>query len=250
MKQVITLLLLLTTLSAKDLIIVVGGAQESHCKVKRLAEQLCDSSFDAVAVKFHSRQGIPNSAKKLKRNVEKMALQNYENIHFYAFTLGGVVLKQTLDSLSFTPKRIVFIESPIENNISAIAQKTIPRWIMRIGVGKAVMELPSFKQIDLPTGIESGLFITIGINKLAKKVQKRAIKKYSDLPLSEESLSPVQYGKGFQDYCYSTIDHSELYEKPELYKHILLTFFKTGTFGESADRSLRDDSFYFFPDIQ
>lgn len=249
MKEFITLLLCITSLSAKDLIIVIGGAQESHRTVKCLAKNLNDTSFDAVAVKFHSRLGIETSIQKLTSTIEKIDLSNYDDVHFYAFTLGGVVLKETLKYLTFTPKRIVFIESPIENNLSAIAQKTVPLWIMKIGMGRAVVELPAYKNRTLPDSVESGLFITIGVNELAMKIRKRAFEKYPDIPLYKEPLAPDYYGEGFHDYFYSTIDHTELYEHPELYKDILLRFFRTGTFGASVDRTLHDETFPFFPDI-
>lgn len=153
--------------------------------------------------------------------------RGYLAIHFLNFIGGGYVFRslgQTLADQS--PGRVVYVRSPIQEQIPQLLAKHYTRLGLMFLGGKMMADLSSewIRSLPFPSaGAEKGLMLEMGISRMA-----------ASLGLEISSLPPAAWSvaellPGADDVLEVMASHDEIYESDDALAQVA-TFFDSGKF--------------------
>lgn len=243
----LTLGILLATPACKRSIVIRGSDESArpHRAILVLPGLVGDqSSWDALGDFFSgrgadlllpdyiSRRGVNASAENLEDFLDAVDIQRYDEVHVFAFILGGWVLNTLLQTYPFENLRsIVYDRSPLQERASSILMEEIPGLISLL-TGDTVRSLRDtpYPQLNR-SGIPVGILVETRATPLVRAFREEV------LAMGPIDWSVPALGQPFNDHAYVPLDHHDMYRRVDTFGEEVLRFFETGSFSDHVRRS-------------
>lgn len=175
MKLLFALLFSLSILSAQDQVVCIHGFMGGKWTMSFLKKNLKKDGWDVVNYKYKSRDDtIEGHANQLCQTLSKLK-KSGEPIHFVTHSMGGLVLKATLNHPECPEEakigRVVLIAPPLKGAMWAryLSQYAVVRKIAKPFAGKELLTAMDFDHLGpFPDTLEKMLVIagTFNINPI------------------------------------------------------------------------------------
>ncbi len=234
----------------EEAIIILGGEMGTKKDLIHITDYFRKNcKYDVYNISYKSRKGIDYCTDNLEKEINKLPLKRYKRVNFFCFILGGMALRNYLDHNSIDNLgNVVLIKGPLDENLAKVAVDVYPDPILKMVKGKTLFDLSKivYKSFS-DTKSNIGIIIEIEPNKLGDDLVKKLKKKQKKYEFETTYFHPDSLFSGYNDFMYQTLNHNEMYQNPQLYISEILNFFKTGTFGLSANRDKTEYSIKYFP---
>jgi len=150
------------TLEEKECVVLVHGLWRSGFAMRSIANDLEDNGYQTVSVDYPSTQEeIPELVQGyLLKSYEECSLTGAKKIHLVSHSMGGILIRQFLQSYTLPiGSRVVMLSPP--NQGSELSEKFGESWWYQWVVGPAGVSLSTnqegiiskLREIDEPVGI-------------------------------------------------------------------------------------------------
>jgi|GEM_PF-794555 len=217
-----------------EALIILGGFTATPDELEKATEYFKqNSSYDVLTPDFKSKDGFSACVKNLKQFISGVEITKYRKVHFFCYLLGGMILREFLkqDSISNLGK-IVIDRAPLQERLALVVEECYPDFLLRKIWGQTLFDIAA---IDYSHYAECGVDIGLLIETRAAKVIRFHIEQI--LNVDTLSFAPDDIMKGYTDYAYVPMDHDQMYDEIFKFGPMVLNFFKTGSFGETANRT-------------
>ncbi len=217
--------------SEREAIVILAGLGSKVHNERKIAQYFKDRGYDIYQPSYIYRKGIDKGVNKLERFSKKHGLNSYKKVHFFCYIIGSWTFNRWYKKISLTNiETIIYDRSPLQERAPYVLMKD-SKFIAQLVIGQVNHELATtpYPPITNFKG-KIGLLIETIPTKLILRHRKTAI-----------SLGPVDWSVGFlhqeyTDYFYAPVNHDEMYTHIEKVGPEIMSFIKTGKFGEKANR--------------
>jgi len=218
--------------SEREAIVILAGLGSKVHNERKIAKYFRNKGYDIYQPSYIYRKGIEKGVTKLERFSKKHELNSYKKIHFLCYIIGSWTFNQWYQKISLTNiETIIYDRSPLQERAPYVLMKD-SKLIAQLVIGKVNHELATtpYPPITNFKG-KIGLLIETIPTKLILRHRKTAI-----------SLGPVDWSvdslhQTYTDYFYASVNHDEMYTHIEKVGPEIMSFIKTGKFGEKANRT-------------
>jgi hypothetical protein len=221
----------------REAIVILTGFGSIYHSARNQVKNFRNKGFDLFIPDYISRNSLAACSERLADFIDKHKLKNYKKVHVFSYIIGGWSLNSYLESHEWQNLRsIVYDRSPLQETLPGILSRENPI-LSRILFGKLIKELAAVPYS--PSSLKKcnvGLLIETKATKILYK------KKTSFLKLPPVSYDLVDFQQAFTDYFYTYQSHDDLYEALEYPAPLILSFFKTGMFGEAVMREYQQQN--------
>ncbi len=218
---------------AEEALIILGGFTATPNELEKATDYFKqNSSYDVLTPDFKSKDGFNACVKNLKQFISTAKLGRYKKVHLFCYILGGMILREFLKQDSIPNLgRIVLDRGPLQERLALAVEESYPDFLLDRIWGKTLFDIATFDFSYFPDcGGDIGLLIETRPAKV--------IRFHIEQILNQDSLSfaPDDIMNGYADYAYLPLDHDQTYYEISEFGPMVLKFFKTGSFGNEANR--------------
>lgn len=218
--------------SEREAIVILAGLGSKVHNERKIANYFKDKGYDIYQPSYIYRKGIDKGVDKIERFSKKHALSSYKKVHFFCYIIGSWTFNRWYNKSGLTNiETVIYDRSPLQERAPYVLMKD-SKFIARLVIGKVNDELANTPYSPL-TNFKGkiGLLIETVPTKLILKHRKTAT-----------SLGPVNWAvdslhQVHTDYFYVSMNHDEMYTHIEKAGPEILSFIKTGSFGEKVNRT-------------
>jgi len=218
--------------SEREAIVILAGLGSKVHNERKIAQYFKDKGYDIYQPSYIYRKGIDKGVDKLERFSKKHELSSYKKVHIFCYIIGGWTFNRWHSKSSLTNiETVIYDRSPMQERAPYVLMKD-SKFIAHLVIGKVNDELATtpYSPITNFKG-KIGLLIETVPTKLIRRHLKTAA-----------SLGPISWdvkslNQSHTDYYYASMNHDEMYTHIEKAGTEILSFIKTGSFGERANRT-------------
>lgn len=217
-------------------LVILVGITATHRQRRNLAAYFsAHSNLDVYLPFIPYVFGLQASGLWLRHVLNrKVFSQGHKSVHFVNFIGGGYVFRSVCQALKGRPiGRIVYIRSPIQEEIPRVLARRLTQTGLLLSSGKMLVDLSTDWIRDLPfpqTCHEQGLVIETEISRAAMS-----------LGLGKDAVPPADWDHdvllpGADDVIEVPVSHDEVYDSEEVLAQIL-RFVEYGRFSTTTRTS-------------
>jgi hypothetical protein len=219
----------------RDALLVLPGFGYGRAEGKAfrsLVPSTASEGVDLYVAPFVTRTGLATSRATLERYIRENRLDRYERLHIFAFLAGAwtfnpLVERHNLPNLA----SVVYDRSPFQERAPRIAVDKLPllAW-MRYGSTVFDVAREPYPALTAPD-VKVAIMVESTPTSFIKRYDKAARQ------LGPFAFACGSLGQRYDDCLYLPMNHNELYARFAEVWPELLTFIRTGRFGDGANRT-------------
>lgn len=188
--------------------------------------------MDIFVPDFIKRSSLEACSDNLADFVVKHELSDYKELHVFAYILGGAVFNRYLIDHELPNLRsILYDRSPWQERAPGIIVDMFP-WIGRMVAGQVLFDLAQSEYFPCPReDIIQGLCI-----EAERTLFIRFFGRYARR-MGTIQWEPSAFQQPHDDYCYISLNHSQMYTRLGEFSALLHHFFTHGCFPKNLNRT-------------
>ncbi len=218
--------------SNQQALVILNGFGDSKKNRKIQKEFFKGRGYDLFIPEYIERESIELSASAFSYFYEKNNLDEYKELKFLCYIIGGFVLNQHIEKNGKGKiTTIIYDRSPTQERAPRVATEKLP-FISRILYGKALSDFSKQKLIPLsdPNGLAVGVIIE---NKATKLM--RFFKKTSDR-YGDYNYNAIEIERNLDDFMHTYLDHDLMYKRFDVIGQEIIHFLEKVRFSDNAKR--------------
>ena len=219
-------------ISKKQALVILNGFGDSKKNRKIQKEFFKGRGYDLFIPEYIERESIELSASAFSYFYEKNNLDEYKELKFLCYIIGGFVLNQHIEKNGKGKiTTIIYDRSPTQERAPRVATERLP-FISQILYGKVLADF-SEKNIN-PLSNANGLTIGVIIENKATRLM-RFFKKTSD-SYGNYNYNAEEIEMNLDDFLHTYLDHDLMYKRFDVIGQEIFYFLEKGRFTENAKR--------------
>jgi hypothetical protein len=209
-----------------------GYGRSAEKAIRLLAASTAREGVDLYVPSYVTRTGLDDSRAKLERYIRENRLDRYERLHVFAFLAGAWTLNPLLERQGLPNLvSVTYDRSPFQERAPRIAADELPvlAWV-RYGSTVFDVAREPYPPLTSPA-VKVALMVESKPTAFIKRHDEAARK------LGPFAFECGSLGQRYDDCLYLPMNHNELYTRLAEVWPELLTFIRTGTFSEAANRT-------------
>ena len=216
----------------KQALVILNGFGDSKKNRQIQQEFFKEKGYDLFIPKYIQKQSIKLSADAFSSFYEKENLNNYKEVKFLCYIIGGYVLNQYIEKKGKGKiSTIIYDRSPTQERAPKVATKRLP-FISRIIYGRVLADF-SKKKIK-PLKSKKGLKIGVIIENKATRLM-RFFRKTSDY-YGNYNYNAEEIEVNLDDFLHTYLDHDLMYKRFDIIGQEIFYFLENGKFTNEAKR--------------
>jgi hypothetical protein len=211
----------------KEAILILTGFGSKYHSLQILKNYFETAAYDVYVPRYISRKSIDKTIQNLDEFWIKGKLDQYENIHVFAYIVGAWTLNEWVaQNGPKNIKSIVYDRSALQERAPyiLISKYKIPNYFV---FGPIMYDLQQTPYVPLnDSSIQKGLLLECYATGIVRKNQETAAQ------LGPYCFEPDCFAQQYQDAKYVPLNHDQMYTHPEIFGPALLHFFDSGNFGD------------------
>ncbi len=213
----------------------VGLKKKTIASIQEFGASANQAGFDLYLADYQSRASIDAGVEELQHFVTKQELGRYQEIHVFAYILGGYTFNRyqqnyPLENLG----KVVYDRSPLQElapQLGITGWTKLPAWL---AIGPVLNDLAATPYTPLPQPHDSkiGLIIENRATPFLRARKHRALE-----IAGPPSFDPASFGQPYDAVIHVPFNHEEMYQRLDVIGPELLHFLEHGTFTPDAAKT-------------
>ncbi len=217
--------------SKKEAILILPGFGDSKKGRKNQTKFFDNKGYDLFIPVYINETSLEKCVEDYFQFYVKDSLSKYKKIHVFSYIIGSWTINNYINTYGVkNVATIVYDRSPIQERAPYI----VNRYLTRIGKFKFGPVLKDLAETSYPVIKKDSIHIGILIESKATKIMRLYRKKTLKMGVLNWHVDSLY--QPYDDYCYTWLNHDQMYNRFDVIGEEVLSFIKTGQFTVEAKR--------------